>query len=337
MLYITDERLRVTAIVDEPLETVWEERLIGAGAVRAVLPMRYAEVAQKGRYLTNSPGGETAIIDEVTTDGTGRVTIRGRDIVGLLEDRVLTHAMAGGEEMTDAISEAIAEAFDGVRGVPCLRFEGAKEKSGVICEGAEMGEDLLSFCQRALGEIGMRLCGRMAQEEDAIVLSVEAMADASERVIYAQGDAAWMALKKGMCNGANLAYVGGEDASGAAMTLTVTGGAPGARREIFVDGTRIKRVYRNAAGVKVTRSEEEYHALLIGYGLAAIEGQQETVKVYVSEAGGGANPSEGVRVGDTVTVRGGENAVMGRVLRMKRTKDGGGVQTEVTLRVLKEE
>ncbi len=330
MIYIVDGSFRVIGVADVHAGLAVRERYDGRGEGMVKLPRRHMAVAVAGRYLLFPEWERGYVIEKVTECGDGTIEISCKEVLSLLAGYVIRRSMPSGGGLVETIRGVIEEA-----GPENIEI-GEVCESEAVFGGGEMGEDLLSFCLGALQAAGMTLRMRAPVERDAFVLSIEPLADLGERVMLAQGgyEAKTYTLVRGY--GANVAMVRGEDAGGLWMLYEVDRSEGEGRREVYVDGSSVKRVYRDGEGARVERSEEEYLSLLRVLGERSLEKQMQSLRIKMPS---GKKPQAWVdyQIGDAIGLDVSGAALRCRCIEVKKSVTQDGMWDEILLGVLLEE
>lgn len=301
MLYLLNEDLKAIAPLESYRSLFWERRFDRAGEVRISADGKFFALAHGARYLFRAEHGDLALLQAVIREKDGSLTLKGREAAALLAQRVLSRPLPAGGGLLPALKTEIGKLCEaGERKIPGFAVGEFPENEAQF-DGAEAGEDLLSFCLSRLNPIGMGLS--ITAEGEAVVCGVRAGRDLSGQVVFSDTFENLLGLQYGEDSEDcfNVAYVAGEDAEGGELLLTVERQKDGqARRECFVDARSVRRRYKNEAGETVERSEEEYRAILTRRGEQALGGK-EILRAEVS-AGGAWRYRKEYEIGDLVAI-----------------------------------
>lgn len=298
-IYALNKNFESIAVIDSYESLIWTDRYDEFGDFEIVLSpdSSLMESLIVGNYLWRKDSEHTMIIKtvKITTDAVNgsRATISGESLESILRDRVIAERTSINDKLQNGIKKLITSAIisplNGSRRISNFVFKDSTDSriTNLNLEGQYFGENLYdAIAEICTNEhVGFKVT---LNSSNQFVFELYMGLDRS----YDQSDNVYVVFSPyydnlvnseysyDVTNVRNVAYICGEedDDAGNKQIVAETGSASGLdRREIFVDGSSLKRSYSSGTNEKVTLTESEYRKQLIQ------KGDEELAEYYEEE------------------------------------------------------
>lgn len=298
-IYVLNKDFESVAVVDSYESLIWTDRYDEYGDFEIVISpdSPLMEFLIPNSYLWRKDSEHVMIIKKVniTTDAISgsKATISGESLESILKNRVIAERVSINEKLQNGIKKLITNAIispsNSSRRIPNFVFRDSTDSriTNLNLEGQYFGENLYdAVAEICTNEhVGFKVT---LNDSNQFVFELYMGLDHS----YDQSDNIYIVFSPyydnlvnseysyDITNVKNVAYICGEedDDSGNKQIVAETGTASGLnRREIFVNGSSLKRSYSNENNEKVTLSESEYRNQLVQ------KGDEELAEYYEEE------------------------------------------------------